>query len=384
MPSHTRWACATSAIAGRSITVVALFPIQSRLIHIVMPLQFPTLDAILTHDFDTVIDVRSPAEFALDHIPGAINLPALDNTQRAEIGTMYKQISPFDARKVGAGMVIRNLATHIDGPLSGKDGGWRPLLYCWRGGQRSGVFRTILSEIGWRAETVAGGYQSFRRLVYRSLYEDDLPNHLILLDGYTGTAKTELLPRLAARGVQIIDLEALAQHRGSLLGAMPGGQPTQKIFETSLAVALHQLDAAKPVIVEAESSKIGKITLPPALWTAMRAAPRIVLDAPQTARADYLARTYCDVLADPDLLTQALAPLRRLRGHGVVDAWIKLSRDGALTQLAAALMLEHYDPAYDKSRRIESRDIIQTITTDRLDHDGLERAADAVMTALPQ
>ncbi|MEL6685966.1 MAG: tRNA 2-selenouridine(34) synthase MnmH, partial [Pseudomonadota bacterium] len=231
-----------------------------------MPVEFTSLDAILNHGFDSVIDVRSPAEFAQDHIPGAINLPALSNAQRAEVGTIYKQISPFDGRKVGAGMVIRNVADHIDGPLMEKDGGWRPLVYCWRGGQRSGVFSTLLSEIGWRADTVKGGYTSFRRLVKANLYDAPLPHRLILLDGYTGTAKTAILPRLAARGVQVIDLEALAAHRGSLLGGMPGGQPPQKAFETSLAVALSRLDPARPVIVEAESSKIGRRIIPGAVW----------------------------------------------------------------------------------------------------------------------
>ncbi len=360
----------------------ALFPVRPTLMHAVMPLEFANLDAILNHGFDTVIDVRSPAEFAEDHIPGAINLPALDNDQRAQVGTIYKQISPFDARKIGAGMVIRNVAHHIDGPLAAKDGGWRPLIYCWRGGQRSGVFRTILSEIGWRADTIKGGYQTYRRLVNKYLYDDALPHKIVLLDGYTGTAKTALLPRLAARGAQVIDLEGLARHRGSLLGAMPDGQPAQKGFETALAMALHQLDPARPVIVEAESNKIGKIRVPPGLWTAMHDAPRIVLDVPLAARARYLAETYRDILTDVDGLARRLAPLRRVRGHAVVDKWIASAHDGALVDLSAMLMLDHYDPAYAKSRQIESRHIMATIKTDQLDDQGQEKAADAITDAL--
>ncbi|MEJ6402849.1 tRNA 2-selenouridine(34) synthase MnmH [Yoonia sp. 2307UL14-13] len=347
-----------------------------------MPLKFDSLAALLTHGFDTVIDVRSPAEFAEDHVPGAINLPALDNAQRAEVGTMYKQVSPFGARKIGAGMVVRNVADHLDGPLAGKDGSWRPLVYCWRGGQRSGVFRTLLSEIGWRAETVKGGYQTYRRLVARMLYDDPLPYRLVLLDGNTGTAKTALLPLLQARGMQMLDLEGLACHRGSLLGAMPGGQPTQKGFETGLAQALVALDPARPVVVEAESSKIGRITLPPALWQAMLAAPRIVMEVPLNARATYLAEAYHDVIADADGLAERLAPLRRVRGHAVVDRWIALSRAGDLRALAAALVTEHYDPAYAKSRRIDTREMLGTVAVDRLDADGLARAADAVVGLL--
>ncbi|MFQ1699360.1 tRNA 2-selenouridine(34) synthase MnmH [Loktanella agnita] len=343
-----------------------------------MPLQFDALSPLLAHGFDTVIDVRSPAEFAEDHVPGAINLPALDNDQRAEVGTIYKQVSPFDARKIGAGMVIRNVADHIDGPLRGMDGGWRPLVYCWRGGQRSGVFRTILSEIGWRAETIKGGYQSYRRLVAQSLYDVPLPHRLVLLDGNTGTAKTDLLPRLAARGVQVLDLEGLACHRGSLLGAMPGGQPRQKAFETGLAVALAGLDPARPVVVEAESSKIGRLVLPKMLWQAMLAAPRIMMDVPLAARAAYLAHAYREVIADTPALAARLAPLRHLRGNAVVDRWVALSAAGALETLAGALVAEHYDPAYAKSRRIDTRDVIAVVAAGRLDDAGQDHAADRI------
>ena len=343
-----------------------------------MPLAFSSLDAILNHGFDAVIDVRSPAEFAEDHIPGAINLPALDNTQRAEVGTIYKQVGPFPARKIGAGMVIRNVADHIDGPLQQHQGGWRPLLYCWRGGQRSGVFRTILSEVGWRAETVQGGYMTFRRLVNGMLHDMPLPHKLILLDGYTGTAKTALLPRLAARDIQTIDLEGLACHRGSLLGAMPGGQPSQKLFETNLAAALQKLDPDRPVVVEAESSKIGRLNVPKSVWQAMLSAPRVVLDVPAAARATYLSKAYHDVISDADRLAEKLKPLRRLRGHAIVDAWIDLSRSGDLVGLSHALMVDHYDPAYTKSRRIDEREVLGTLTADSLDDAGQERLADRI------
>lgn len=296
------------------------------------------------------------------------------------MGTIYKQVSPFDARKIGAGMVIRNVADHIDGPLQGMNGGWRPLVYCWRGGQRSGVFATILSEIGWRAETVKGGYTSFRRLVKSTLHDVALPHRLVLLDGNTGTAKTEILPRLSARGVQVLDLEGLARHRGSLLGGMPGGQPAQKGFETALAVALNALDHARPVVVEAESSKIGRIILPGSLWAAMLAAPRITIQAPLPARATYLAKAYRDVIEDPLIVAEKLAPLRRLRGHAVVDRWIDLSRQGALVDLSMALMLDHYDPSYTKSRRIDEEAV--TIMVETLDDAGQERAADDIAVAL--
>ncbi len=343
-----------------------------------MPITFPTLAALLAHGFDTVIDVRSPAEYAEDHIPGAINLPAMSNAERAQVGTLYKQVSPFDARKVGAAIVARNVAAHLDGPLSAKDGAWRPLVYCWRGGQRSGSVASILTQIGWRTETVAGGYQSYRKLVHRMLYDDPLPHRLILLDGNTGTAKTDVLHRMDAHGVQMIDLEGLAGHRGSMLGGTPAGQPGQKGFESALALALTRLDPARPVLVEAESSKIGRLVLPPQLWAAMCAVPRISISAPVKARAAYLVGAYADVIADPDRLAALLVPLRAYRGHSVVDGWLTLLRMGDHLGLATALIDQHYDPAYAKSRAVHDHDLFGTVLADALDNAGQDQVAAAV------
>ena len=188
-----------------------------------MKTSFASLTDILDHGFDTVIDVRSPAEFAEDHVPGAINLPALSNEERARVGTIYVQEAPFKARKIGAALVARNVAGHLDGPMKDMAGSWRPLVYCWRGGQRSGSFASILTQIGWRAEVIEGGYQSYRNLVHDVLYKEAVTHRLILLDGNTGTAKTDILHRLRRLGVQVLDLEGLANHRGSLLGVMAGG-----------------------------------------------------------------------------------------------------------------------------------------------------------------
>ncbi|SEN74956.1 tRNA 2-selenouridine synthase [Loktanella fryxellensis] len=343
-----------------------------------MPQVFDTLAGLRAHGFDTVIDVRTPAEFAEDHVPGAINLPALSNDQRAVVGTLYKQVSAFDARKVGAAMVARNVADHVDGPLAQYDGAWRPLVYCWRGGQRSGAFSTILQQIGWRAETIKGGYQTYRRLVHDALYIDPVPHRLILLDGYTGTAKTALLHLLAARDVQVLDLEGLAAHRGSLLGGVAGGQPAQKGFESALAQVLSTLDPDRPTIVEAESSKIGQIVIPKQLWLRMTHAPRIDVTAPLAARAAYLTQAYADIIADPDRLRARLQPLRNLRGHAVVDWWEAMLAAGDFTALSTALMDQHYDAAYARSRAVHGHDVLGTVHAETLDADGRARAADAL------
>ncbi|MFN3294479.1 MAG: tRNA 2-selenouridine(34) synthase MnmH [Gemmobacter sp.] len=314
-----------------------------------MPVTLTRLADLAAHRFDDIIDVRAPAEYAEDHLPGAISLPVLDDAERARVGTIYKQVNPFTARKLGAALVAQNAARHLQGPLADKPGGWRPLVYCWRGGQRSGSFAAILAQIGWRVETLAGGYKAWRKLVLEAL--DTLPGslRLVLLDGNTGSAKTELLAHLATRGVQVLDLESLANHRGSLFGAM-GPQPGPKAFETRIAVALAALDPTRPGVVEAESARVGDRMLPPALWHAMTRAPRIELTAPLPERAAYLARAYGDVAADTGRL---LATLDRLRPYHPADRiaeWQALAEACAFEPLAAALMQHHYDPRYRKHR----------------------------------
>ena len=182
-----------------------------------------SLDPASLTRFDDIIDVRSPAEFAEDHIPrGQISLPVLSDAERALVGTIYVQDSRFKARRIGAALVARNIAAHLEGSLKDKSGGWAPLVYCWRGGQRSGAMATVLAQVGWRTAVVAGGYKTWRRRVTAALYDGVPPRRLILLDGYTGSAKTEILHRLTALGVQTLDLEGLADHRGSLFGGLAG------------------------------------------------------------------------------------------------------------------------------------------------------------------
>jgi tRNA 2-selenouridine synthase len=300
--------------------------------------------------FDAIIDVRSPAEWAEDHLPGALSMPVLDDEERARVGTIYTRESPFRARKIGAALVARNAARHIEERLADMPGGWRPLIYCWRGGQRSNAFATILRQIGWRVAVLDGGYRSFRRSVVAALYEAPVPARVVVLDGNTGTAKTALLAHLAAQGAQVVDLEALANHRGSVFGGQAGGQPTQRAFETALAMELVGCDPARPLLVEAESSKVGALRLPPVLWKAMREAPRIEIAAPLTARAAHLARSYRDVIDDPAGLAATIERLAPQHPAERIREWQGLAAAGAHVELAAALMEGHYDPRYAKSR----------------------------------
>ena len=346
-----------------------------------MPLAPQSLTELLDTEFDTVIDVRSPAEFAEDHVPGAINLPVLSNEERARVGTMYIQVSPFDARKLGAVLVFRNAATHIEKALSHHDGAWKPLVYCWRGGQRSGSFAWLLGEIGWRSDVIAGGYKTYRGLVVDMLHRETLPYKLVQLGGYTGTAKTELLALLAKRGVQVIDLEGLANHRGSLLGAM-GNQPSQKAFESALATQLCRMDVSRPILLEAESSKIGELLIPPKLWEGMKSAPWIEVTAPLEARTDYLARAYDDILSDAVGLRQKLAPLKAHRGEALVSAWIALSESGDKRGLTRSLMQDHYDLAYAKSLKSRAPDMVARIDADGLSAQHLHDVAAKIEATL--
>jgi tRNA 2-selenouridine synthase len=314
-----------------------------------MPITLTSLSDLAALGFDDIIDVRAPAEYAEDHLPGAISLPVLDDEERARVGTIYKQVSPFTARKLGAALVAKNAARHLEGPLADRPGGWRPLVYCWRGGQRSGSFATILAQIGWRVETLAGGYKSWRGLVVRALYDTPVAAPVVVLDGNTGSAKTEVLNLLPGSGVQVIDLEGLARHRGSLFGAQ-GPQPSQKAFEAALAQELARLDPKRPVVIEAESSKIGNCRLPPELWKAMVAAPRVTIAAPRPARAAYLARAYADLTAEPGRLAATIALLKPVHPREVIDTWQGLAAEGDFAALADSLMELHYDPRYGKHR----------------------------------
>src|SRR6056297_346951 len=348
----------------------------------VMKFELPDLCALHDLSVDTIIDARSPAEYAEDHLPGAINLPSLSDAQRAEVGTIYVQDDRFKARKIGAAHVARNVAGYLEGPLADKPGNWRPLVYCWRGGQRSGAFATILAQIGWRVQVLDGGYQAYRRLVARLLYDTPLALRPVLLDGNTGTAKTRLLALLAARGWQVIDLEALANHRGSALGAQPGGQPSQKLFEGRLAQIIARLDPARPVVIEAESSKVGDRNVPPSLWQVMRKAPVVEVTAPHHERARYLAQAYADIGSDIAQLSSQLDLLRPLRGHQQVDAWQSMAAQGDLTGLASGLIEQHYDPGYARARKRDDLIPQARVTLDRLDADGLQATLPALEAAL--
>jgi tRNA 2-selenouridine synthase len=300
--------------------------------------------------FDAIIDVRSPAEYAEDHIPGAISAPVLDDAERARVGTLYKQVSAFDAKKTGAALVAKNISQHVDALFRDKPKSWHPLVYCWRGGKRSGAMAHILREVGWNAETLEGGYKAYRRWVVQQL--EELPGGLEfrVIHGPTGSGKSRLLAALKRAGAPVLDLEDLAAHRGSVLGNLPGRpQPSQKMFESLLLQELANLGAERPVFVEGESKKIGELQVPEALIGAMRASACVLLEADRAARVALLMDEYRHFFADPAALAAQLDCLVRLHGHERVAAWKALAAGGDWEALVARLLEEHYDPAYRRS-----------------------------------
>lgn len=301
-------------------------------------------------DFTCVIDARSESEFADDHLPGAVNWPSLDDAERARIGTEYKQVSPFAARKHGAVLVARNIARHVERELQDKERDWRPLVYCWRGGQRSGALATVLDAIGFPVQVLEGGYREFRRAVLADL--ESLPAHLEyrVLAGRTGSGKSRLLQALAAEGAQVLDLEALAAHRGSVLGPLPGqAQPSQKAFETALWSALRGFDAARPVWAESESRTIGRLRVPERLLERLRAAHCFAVEMPLAARVALLLDDYGHYVRDTDSFCERLAALRTLRGAATVEHWQTLARAGRHAEVVHELLAQHYDPIYLRS-----------------------------------
>jgi tRNA 2-selenouridine synthase len=297
--------------------------------------------------FDAIIDVRSPAEYAEDHIPGAISAPVLDDAERARVGTMYKQVSPFEAKQAGASLISRNIARHVEDLFKGKDKSWHPLVYCWRGGKRSGAMAHILREIGWNAETLEGGYKAYRRWVVREL--ETLPARLDfrVIHGPTGSGKSRLLAALRRAGAQALDLEELAAHRGSVLGNLPGRpQPSQKMFESLLLEKISAFQAEHPVYVEGESKKIGQLQVPDALMSRMRASPCVVLETSRETRVTLLLDEYRHFLEDRKLLHAQLDCLVALHGRERIAQWKAIDD---WRELVARLLVEHYDPAYRRS-----------------------------------
>ncbi len=322
----------------------------------------------LSSGFTTIIDVRSPSEYAEDHIPGSINMPVLNDTERAEIGTMYKQVGSFEAKRCGAALVSRNISYLLEKKLNNAPRNFSPLIYCWRGGQRSGAMARILSEIGWRVTLLEGGYKTYRKQVLDGL--DRIPPTLrpVILRGRTGLAKTRILRAAAELGTQVIDLEGLAAHRGSLLGSEPGyNQPSQRKFETRIFDVMRNLDPVRRVVIEAESNNVGACQVPTELWRSMGRSQSIQITAPLAARVEFLLGDYKHLMAEPERLNPLLDWVAARVGADTVLRWRKVIADGDWTGFVTSVLEEHYDPAYDRSAAKHGRKDLCILKTQSLD-----------------
>jgi tRNA 2-selenouridine synthase len=310
-----------------------------------LPLTWPALAA-----FDTIIDTRSPAEFALDHLPGAINCPVLSNEERVTVGTLYKQSSAFDAKKVGAALVARNIATHVEKIFRDKPKSWKPLIYCWRGGTRSGAMTHILRSIGWSAVQLEGGYKAWRAQLVRDL--DIVPNGFTyrIICGRTGSGKSRLLEALDIAGAQVLDLEKLAAHKGSVLGDLADEpQPSQKMFESTIWAALSRFDVQRPVFVEAESKKVGKLRVPQQLIERMWQGQCFEVVTPEPLRVALLREEYSHLMTNRDLLFFKLDCLKHLHSNEQIALWKSLATADKWDEFVDDMLIKHYDPAYNRS-----------------------------------
>jgi len=335
-------------------------------------------------EFDTVIDARSEDEFAEDHLPGAVNWPTLNNAERIEIGTLYKQVNPFEARKRGAAIAARNISAHIERHVLAKPREWKPLAYCWRGGQRSGALSLILSQIGFRVTLIEGGYKAFRAAIVQDITQQVDRLHFKVVCGPTGSGKTRLLQALAAQGAQVLDLEDLANHRSSVLGAIPGlAQPSQKHFDTLIWDRLRHFEPERPVFVESESKKVGNLSVPISLMETMRSSPCLNLQLNDMERVALLLEDYHHMVDDVDYFCNRLSVLIALKGRVVVEAWQAQAHAGRFDAVVMDLLKNHYDPAYQQSmeRNFEQFVKAQTITPDNRSAAAMTTLAGEIITA---
>lgn len=300
--------------------------------------------------YSDIIDARSEGEYAEDHLPGALNWPSLHDEERKIVGTKYKQISQFEAKKLGAALVAKNIAEHIQRDVLDKPREWQPLLYCWRGGKRSGSLALVLDQIGFRVTLVDGGYKAFRAALLADLPQLAARLQYRVVCGPTGSGKTRLLQALSEQGAQVLDLEALANHRSSVLGAIPGvQQPSQKAFDSGIWSALRGFDPARPVYVESESKKVGNVAVPDGLIAAMRASPCLQIELANDERVALLLEDYAFFVKDIAHFCERLGALTEARGKAVVQDWQARAQGGDVASVVRELLTLHYDPGYARS-----------------------------------
>jgi tRNA 2-selenouridine synthase len=299
--------------------------------------------------FDLIIDARSPREFEEDHVPGAINLPVVYDAEYAEVGTTHRT-DPMRAYQIGVAYSLRNIARHLDLPFFRTSKRATILVYCFRGGKRSKLWTDALETIGYKVQRLPTGWKGYRNWVRATLADAPTKMHFNVLSGPTGCGKTRLLHALRQAGAQILDLEALASHRGSIIGGIPGHpQPSQKYFDTLLLEAISRLDLTKPVWIESESKKIGQVQLPTSLFEAMHHSRLFSVHTSMSERVLMWHREYPHFEKDPVGLVEKLSYLKALVGGPTLKIWKDLAEQGEIDALFESIMVDYYDPSYTRS-----------------------------------
>lgn len=303
------------------------------------------------------VDMRSPGEYAQGHIPGAVNIPLFSNEERATVGTIYKQIGVEDAKQQGLSIVSAKLPLIVSEIRSLYKSGRTVIVYCWRGGMRSKSVVTILELMGIRAYQLLGGYKAYRRHVLEKLSNFPLQPQVVVLCGSTGVGKTTILKRLIEQGIPAIDLERLANHRGSAFGQIGLGRPqTAQNFDALLLNELVRLNEQSYLVVECESKRIGNVYLPDPLYDAMQRGIRILMTADMDIRVRRLIAEYTDLFnVDQDVIRGSINTLRRRLGEKKTD-WLLDKLDfGQLNEVVETLLKDYYDPLYGYENASDDR-----------------------------
>ncbi|QDT11080.1 tRNA 2-selenouridine(34) synthase MnmH [Planctomycetes bacterium K23_9] len=291
-----------------------------------------------------IVDVRSPGEFARGHIPSAQNVPLFDDAERAEIGTIYKQVGTEPAIARGrqlAGVKVDQLVDAVRSIVPDDE----LFVHCWRGGMRSEGFADLLQQHGFRPQLIRGGYKAYRHAVHAGFAE---PKRIVILSGQSGSGKTHLLKLLRDEGEQVIDLEDLAGHRGSVFGGIGlPPQPTVEHFENLLFDQWRDLDPDRPIWIEGESRSIGRVYIPAPFWDQMMAAPVVFVEVPCEQRVQFLVQEYGDLPADE--LATAIGRIRKRLGGLRLAAALE-ALDNNDVAMFANLALQYYDKAYSSSQ----------------------------------
>jgi tRNA 2-selenouridine synthase len=335
------------------------------------------LHGALDGQYALVIDARSPREYSEDHLPCAVNLPVVDNEEYAEVGTTHRT-DTHRAYVIGVSYALKNISHSIDALVARYPRDARMLVYCFRGGKRSKLWFDALSTIGYRVDRLPGGWKAYRAWVRDELMELPRKFRYHVLCGPTGCGKTRLLSALASVGAQVLDLEDLAQHRGSLIGDIPGvAQPTQKWFDSQLVERLRRFDPALPIWVESESKKIGAIQVPSALLETMHGARLFSLGAPMAERVALWREDYGHFERNLDAMMGRLRFLRPLIGGEEFGRWESLAAERRAPELFQRLMEAHYDPAYARSigKNYPLIDMASKVELNRLDRESLLETA---------